>query len=182
MRSKYGMIAIILALLLCAMCTLSGCNSQKKQLEDALNRSLDNFIDALSDSNLSGMEVYVYSNEGLICTYGPYGVDNLIHDVENGFWGQKFYISNTELINNKEILNEIGGWKFVPILDSNCREDIRICYVFQTNNNSKILEIAIGGYSQVEDCPVMFVNGFPVELDMTYGRLVKNLPQGVVCQ
>ena len=118
------------------------------------------------------MEVYAYYSEDVFFTYGPYGVDNLIYDAETNFRGQKVYVGNEELKNNIDLLEEIRKLKFIPILEIDCREDIRSCLIFQTNDNSQVLEIAFGGYSSVEDCVVMFVNGFPVEYDEIYLKLV----------
>ncbi len=174
MRLKNRILASILILLLCASCILSGCNSQRKSREDSLKHLLENFSDALSDTNLCGMEIYAYYKEGPFFTYGPYGVDDLIREIEAGFreQGQKVYIGNEELKNNIDLLEEISKQKFIPILESNCRKDIRSCFIFQTNDNSQVLEIAFGGYSSVEDCAVMFVNGFHVEYDEIYLKLV----------
>ncbi len=178
MRSKNRILVIMLSLLLCASCLLNGCSSQKKQLEASLNNSLIDYSNALSDINLCGMEVYAYYNEDVFFTYGSYDVDSLIHDAETNFRGQKVYVGNEELKNNIDLLEEISKRKFIPILESDCRKDIRSCFIFQTNNNSQVLEIAFGGYSSVEDCAVMFVNGFPVEYDEIYLKLVNTFCPG----
>lgn len=169
------MSTLLLAMVLLAFGLFGGCTSQRAEEKSLLKDSLQSFTLALSDDELCGMTLLIYA-KGLVFYPHPLTAEQLIESVKENHPEKEIVIDTSELIIHRDIIQQLGNTDYV-LSEEKYNQDIGTCFVFVTENNEKVLEIAVGGWGEItsiEDNPKsIYVNGFEVEYNDIVYELVE---------
>lgn len=149
MKSKKAMLLCFIGLILFSIIALTGCRENSMTLQKAFN----DFSQILEQAMLDGLRLKIYYLPPSIFTRAPLTVDNLIRSSST----QKIVIDSERLKEHIDLLNQLTADSLVPVKHKS-HLAARLCYIFETDNDGTILEIAIGGINNS-----VFVNGIEVE-------------------
>jgi hypothetical protein len=162
-KLKKSIILGFLILMLPVATILSSCGEDNMNLEIA--------VKLIEQDNLGDLSLTVYYIDPLILIRAPLGVDDLLHfrDIN------KIVINGSNLKENIDLFKNMSKDDLIPVRN-NSRLDARFYYVFETEKNRKLLDIAMWG-----DNNSIFVNGFEVEEDdIFYNVIIPFLPESAV--
>ena len=126
-----------------------------------LHDSFITLLNALEQEAPDGLCLKIYYLDPSILTRAPLTTEDLIN-----FPGVKEIIVDCQhLKEHVDLLNQMKADNLVPVKNSS-NLNARLCYIFETNSDGKILEIAAGGAKNS-----VFVNGIEVE----YNDLFRNV-------
>ncbi len=159
MKSKKVMLLRFLGLTLLAITVLTGCRENNMQLKKAFN----GYSQVLEQETLDGFCLKVYYMPPSILTRAPLTVDDLIHSSST----QKIEIDSERLKEHIDLLRQLNSDSLVPVKHTSPLV-ARLCYIFETDNDGTILEIAVGGTDNS-----VFVNGIEVEYNDLFFDVIK---------
>ena len=126
---------------------LAGCRAEKEQPQQmSLKESLRAFSQAIADDELDGMTLTIYT-KGSVLTPIPETIEGLIDRVKKDHPDEIITIDTNTLKGKKDLLKQLNEESFV-LSEEDVRMDITWCFVFGTSNQEKVLEIAVGGWSE----------------------------------
>lgn len=164
MQSKTTVYFSLFMLTLLIIAVLAGCKwNNMDNNTTQLNKSFRDFSQAIEQEMSNGLHLNIYYIDPSILTRYPLSVDELIHSS----LVQTIVIDSVHLKENIELLKQLNADGLIPA-KSKSKLNARLCYIFETDNNEKILEVAIGG-----DNNSIFVNGVEVERDYRFRNVIE---------
>ncbi len=127
---------------------LIGCGKTDKQLRIAC----EDFSQSLNLKTLDGLCLKIYYIDPSILTRAPQSVDNLI----SSDFRHEITVDSEQLKEYVDLLKQLNIQNMVPVKETSYLH-ARLCYIFETEQNEKKLEIAVGGENKS-----VFVNGVEV--------------------
>ena len=168
MDAKKYIIAGFLILTLLAVTVLSIFGGNHMQSKKALNT----FSKLIESGNLDKLSLTIYYTSPFILTRQPLSVDDLIgfSDVKKGV------IKGSDLEEHINLLNHMVNADLISVKNKSYL-DARIYYVFETEEEGKIFDVAIG----VSDSKSIIFNGVKVKgNDIFYDVIIPFLPEDAV--
>lgn len=159
MKSKTTMLLSYFVLALLAVTVLAGCRGNDVQLQKAFK----DFSQILEQETMDALRLKIYYIHPSILTRAPLTVDDLIR----GNLSRKVVVDSEQLKEHVDLLNQLNADSLVPVKHTSYL-NARLCYIFETDDNGKVLEIAIGGENNN-----VFVNGVEVEYNDLFRNVVK---------
>jgi len=158
MSVKNGIILKLFALLLIPITLFSGCDKMKTQLQ----QTFDTYSSMLEEGRVDELKLKIYyiSEEVFFCA--PLSVDKLIHSS----YTQMIVVEGEELKSHIDLLKDLKAEALTPVREESYL-DARLCYIFETMDGEKVLEVASygspKGNKNLKGKHDVFVNGIPVE-------------------
>ncbi len=178
MTQHHKLIGLFLSLVL-SIAVLIGCNSEKEQDQMSLKESLVLFSQVLSEDDLDGLTLTVY-NKGSVLTPIPEDIEGLIDRVKKDHPDEIITIDTDVLKKNRDSLKQLAEESFT-LSEEEVFMNITWCFIFETGNQERALEIAIGGSSKDEaanaEYGYIYVNGFTVKRNDTVWEILNALLQ-----
>ncbi len=156
MKTK-GTIIKILACFLLIFLVIGAiaCNWNKLKLQ----MEFSDFRHALAQENLDNMHLLIYYMHPSILTPAPLRVEDLIRfSMLQDSSVRMITVGNKQLKEHTDLLNRVDANAVETVREKSPRIDARLCCIFETEQNGKVLEIAVGGVSNS-----VLVNGIEVE-------------------
>lgn len=161
MRKATFLRCFVLALL--ALTILSGCQADDRQLQ----QECEDFSQILEHETLDGLCLKIYYLDPSVLTRAPLTVDDLIDSRSV----HMIVVDSEQLKEHIELLNQMTVDNLVPVKHTShyaTRLNARLCYIFETDNNGKVLEVAVGGLNNS-----VFVNGIEVEYNDIFRDIIE---------
>jgi hypothetical protein len=134
---------------------------------------LKNFSKQIEIGNFNDISLTIYYMSPYISTYYPLSVDDLINQSDDV---QKFVIDGKGLEEYRDLLKRTGNVTLIPVKNISYL-NARIYYVFETEQRSKIFDVAMWGGNNNS----MFINGFEIKSnDIFYDLIIPFLPEDEV--
>lgn len=160
MNVKNGMILKLLALLLIPITLFSGCDKRKAQLR----QTFDTYSTMLEEGRVDELRLKIYYFDHFFLTRFPLSVDHMIgmSDV------QTIVIEGQVLKTHIDLLRELKAEVLTPVKEE-AFLDARLCYIFETTDGEKVLEIAFSGAtdSQMDALSELLESENPENIDLT---------------
>jgi len=136
MNIKNSIILKLLALLLIPITLFSGCDKRKAQLQ----QTFDTYSSMLEEGRVDELKLKIYyiSEEVFFCA--PLSVDKLIHSS----YTQMIVVEGEELKSHIDLLKDLKAEALTPVREESYL-DARLCYIFETMDGEKVLEVASYG-------------------------------------
>lgn len=151
-------------LTLLAIAVLVGCKANNADNNiNHLNEAFKDYSQAIEQEMPNGFHLSIYYIDPSILTRSPLSVDELVHSS----LVQTIIIDSEHLKENIELLKQLNADGLIPA-KSKSKLNARLCYIFETDNNEKLLEVAVGG-----DNNSIFVNGVEVEHDDLFRNVIE---------
>lgn len=157
MSVKNGIILKLFALLLIPITLFSGCDKRKTQLQQTFGA----YSTMLEEGSVDELRLKIYYIAEEVYFFMPLNVDMLIHESDT-----QIVVEGEELKAHIDLLKELKAETLIPVK----REDFldaRLCYIFETTDGEKVLEVASygspKGNKNLEGKHDVFVNGIAVE-------------------
>ena len=167
MKIKKAKVLGFLTFLLFISTILSGCGQDDMRSEKVLN----DFSRLIESGKLNDLSLTIYYISPYILTEIPLSVDDLI----NFNSGKKIVISGSDLEENIDLFKKITKNDLIPVKKTS-QIDARFYYVFESEKEGKILDVAMWGNNNS-----VFVNGFEVEENDVFYDIIKPfLPEDAV--
>jgi hypothetical protein len=137
------------------------------------------FSELIEDGNLNDLKLTIYYVDFNFLTYYPLSIDDVINDSTVKI----IVISGTRLEEHIDLLKQLINTELIPV-EHEAYLDARIYYVFETENEGKLFEVAMWGVQRDDDGkyidPCIFVNEIAVNVDNTfYDVIISFLPEDV---
>jgi len=168
-RIIVGLVILILfATVIFISCVLWNYMRLKKELKESLN----GFSTIIESENLNDFKLTIYYVSLTMDTYRPWNVDDMIR------YGGKIVIDGNSLKTHIDLLKQISNGNLVPVIWKSYL-NARIYYIFETEENGKILEGVMWGHSEyVNKYNIIFVNGIAIKgNDVFYEIIIPFLPE-----
>ena len=160
MDVKNGMVLKLLALLLIPITLFSGCDKRKAQLR----QTSDTDSTMLEEGRVGDLRLKIYymSAEGDFFLM-PFDVDRLIRASDT-----QIVIEGEELKAHIDLLKELNAEVLTPVKEK-AYLDARLCYIFETTDGEKVLEVASSGVtdSQTDALSELLESENPENIDLT---------------
>jgi len=154
MRIKIELLSIIFII-----CTLNNCEGTNI----LSRRAVENYIKIIDNNNFENITLTIYYINPYILTRAPLTAEQLI----NFNKVNKIIISYNVLREHIDLIKQINVDVIVPVRQKSYL-DARLCYVFETDRNGIILNIAMGGTNNS-----VFINGFEVEDNEVFYNVIR---------
>ena len=172
MKKKRYIILGVLILILLAVTLLPGCGANDVPPKESMpaEEALNKLSELLKKDNFGGLTLTIYYKNPFTDTRFPWTVDHLIYgitavnepprenDDANGSYDQKIVVDGDRLKEHIDLLRQIAAVTLIPV-EKNSYIGARIYYMFETEQDGKILDVAMFGCENNS----MFVNGFEAE-------------------
>ena len=149
MKPKSAIFLTCFVFTLLALVLFVGCGKTDMQLQDAF----DDYSRILAQELPDDLSLKIYYIGPLIATRAPLTVDDLIH-FRNV---HEIDIDSAHLKEHIDLLQQLKADHLVPVKQTSFL-DAKLCYIFETDSDGKVLEVAFGGIANS-----VFVNGIEVE-------------------
>lgn len=157
MSVKNSIILKLLALLLIPITLFSGCDKRKAQLR----QTFDTYSTMLEEGRVGDLRLKIYYIAEEVFFIAPLSVDRLIRASDT-----QIVIEGEELKAHIDLLKELNAEVLTPVKEE-AYLDARLCYIFETTDGEKVLEVASYGspkdIKNFEGRYYVFVNGIAVE-------------------
>ncbi len=157
MNIKNSIILKLLALLLIPITLFSGCDKRKAQLQ----QTFDTYSSMLEEGRVDELRLKIYYIAEELYVFFPVSLDNLISGYDT-----QIVIEGEELKSYVDLLMELRAEVLTPVKGEDFL-DARLCYIFETTDGEKVLEVASygspKGNKNLEGKHDVFVNGIAVE-------------------
>lgn len=157
MNIKNSIILKLLALLLIPITLFSGCDKRKAQLQ----QTFDTYSSMLEEGRVDELRLKIYYIAEEVYFFMPLNVDMLIHESDT-----QIVVEGEELKAHIDLLKELKAEALTPVREESYL-DARLCYIFETTDGEKVLEVASygspKGNKNLKGKHDVFVNGIPVE-------------------
>ena len=130
-----------------------------------LHCELRDFSKTLEQETLDGLTLKIYYIGPDVLTQMPLRVSDL---VEGKAHPQVIVVDSEDLKEHIDSLNRLNINNLVPVRYKSHLHS-RMCYIFETDNKAKILEVAFGGLEN----PTVFVNGIEVAYNDVFRDIVE---------
>lgn len=130
-----------------------------------LHCELRDFSKTLEQETLDGLTLKIYYIGPDVLTQMPLRVSDL---VEGKVHPQVIVVDSEDLKEHIDSLNRLNINNLVPVRYKSHLHS-RMCYIFETDNKAKILEVAFGGLEN----PTVFVNGIEVAYNDVFRDIVE---------
>jgi len=165
MEAKKRVTFKFIILLLFASAVLAGCGKNYINSTEPLHQLIE-------QGRINELRLTIYYVSPYILTVIAWDVDNLI----NSEIVKKIVINGGDLEKHIDLLNRISNIYLTPVIRKSYL-DARIYYVFETEKEGKIFDVAMWGYSD-GDGKSIFVNGFAAKDDgIFYDVIMPFLPE-----
>ena len=143
---------------------------QKKELDE----SLESFLMLVESGNLDGLTLTINYASLTMDTPYPWGIEKLVKFT----FCNKIVIDGDNLEEHFDLLKKISNVDFAPVMMKPYL-DARIYYIFETEEDGKILDVAMWGHSEyVTEYAIIFVNGTAIKAtDVFYEIIIPFLPE-----
>lgn len=160
MNVKNGMILKLLALLLIPITLFSGCDKRKAQLR----QTFDTYSTMLEEGRVGDLRLKIYYIAEEVFFIAPLSVDRLIHSS----YTKMIVVEGEELKAHIDLLKELKAEVLTPVKEE-AFLDARLCYIFETTDGEKVLEIAFSGAtdSQMDALSELLESENPENIDLT---------------
>lgn len=129
-----------------------------------LHCELRDFSKTLEQETLDGLMLKIYYIGPDVLTQMPLTVSDLVNDNLT----QIIVVDSESLKENIGSLKRLNINNLVPVRYKSHLHS-RMCYIFETDNKAKILEVAFGGFEN----PTVFVNGIEVAYNDVFRDIVE---------
>jgi len=129
-----------------------------------LHCELRDFSKTLEQETLDGLTLKIYYIGPDVLTQMPLTVSDLVNDNLT----QIIVVDSESLKENIGSLKRLNINNLVPVRYKSHLHS-RMCYIFETDNKAKILEVAFGGFEN----PTVFVNGIEVAYNDVFRDIVE---------
>ena len=160
----------ILTLILFATTMLTSCKREDIELKNLFS----DFSKVIDSGNLGNLSLTIYYMSPFILTRSALSVDDLVYGITavnepprekndvNGQYEIKFMIYGDELEKQIDLLKQMSNTALISG-QKEIRLNARIYYVFSTEQEGKILDVAMWGFNEnADDYETIFVNGYNV--------------------
>ena len=130
-----------------------------------LHYELRDFSKTLEQGTLDGLTLKIYYIGPDVLTQMVLRVSDL---VEGKACSQVIVVDSEDLKEHIDSLNRLNINNLVPVRYKS-HLHARMCYIFETDNKEKILEVAFGGFEN----PTVFVNGIEVAYNDVFRDIVE---------
>jgi len=163
---KYKIIGILISFLLVTT-TLAGCGEMKMRLE----KDIYDFVEFIGRDDIDGLSLTIYYCNPNMFTWCPISLDQLInyaHDII-------IVINSGELAKHIDLFKLVGSTDLV-LVRKNTRIDARVYYVFEIENQGKLLDVAMWGKNGS-----YFINGVEIKENRLFYDIIRPfLPEDAV--
>lgn len=190
MLPKHNIVRFCIPVLLIAI-ILSGCIRRNKQAQMDFDSSMLTFSQSVLEENIDGITLTIY-RKGHIYTPVSDTAESLISRSEKSYPENIFILDGQALGKQADLLRRFSNENFVVADDEDAVMDIYQCFVFESVNQEKLMEIAVGGWSAKDIESVaegndikysglsqkyIYINGFAVEYTDTIEEILNTLYQ-----
>lgn len=174
MKLKVGKIISIVIIILTLFSVLPGCSEEGDQSRISLQESLEPFLKALEEDDLSGMKLTVYERNPDILVYARWSIDILTTPADGN--STKMRTIDTAILKEHiDLLRQIQPEHFEQV-EGKVRIDAQRYFIFETKDAT----LTIAGYGEIETPydfngsnirSTVFLNGYEVKMN----HIVKDL-------
>ena len=145
------LIGIVFACFICVVILLALLTDFDRN-DRQLQAEFDEFSKILQQDTEEELSLTIYYIDPSILTRFPLKIEDLVQcsDV------QKIYVNSEQLTACWDVLKQLNAENITRVKEPSYL-DARMCYIFETERNGKVLEVAFGGNNQS-----VFINGIEV--------------------
>jgi len=171
-------------LLLLTSAILTSCGGKHMDSTKTFNQ----FLELIEQERLNDVTLTIYYKNPFAFTRQPLSFDDLVYGITavnepsrekndiNGLYEHKIVVDSNRLEEHIDLLNQMSSTTLIPV-EKESYLNTRIYYVFETEKNGKVFDVAMWGG---DDEYSIFVNGVEVKVnDIFYDVIMPFLPKEV---